>query len=166
MRPWPGFKLPYFLILCSFISSVSTSICLCLFHQLWNSLITFNHTYLKCIFIFTYILYAGKLSAGRLRLGRPIGWRVCTSSNLDRVDGPQKAASKSVSAGRRTYETWVLRELGQRQCQQVICNLYKHNRCRVMRWIALVLIIVKLQNTLKLVEILKARVSLLYVSVP
>ena len=116
----------------SFISFVSTSICLCLFHQLHELLITFNHTYLKCIFIFTYILYAGKPSVGRLRLGRQWDGESVLPLTLTEQMDQKKAVFKSVSAiSRRTYkrglnkswrafsESWAASV-----SKQVISNLY------------------------------------------
>lgn len=57
-----------------------------------SSLITFNQTYLKCIFIFIYILYADRLSAERLRLGRH--WNGKSVLPLTLTDGPKKKEKK------------------------------------------------------------------------
>lgn len=75
-----------------------------------SSLITFNHTYLKCIFIFTYILYADKLSAERLRLGRHWNGKSVLPLTLTVQSGwtkkKKKASRSAFATNPRNSDTW------------------------------------------------------------
>lgn len=139
-------KLPYFLILLFLsLALYQPASAYVYFTSCMSSLITFNHTYLKCIFIFTYILYAGKPSAGRLRLGRQWDGESVLPLTLTEQMDQKKAASKSVSAiSRRTYKGLTgedlqeledfLRELGSVSVQAShLQSLHRYNRCKVMR---------------------------------
>lgn len=132
-------KLPYFLILLFLSLALYQPASACVYStSCMSSLITFNHTYLKCIFIFTYIQYAGKPTAGRLRLGRHWNGK-STSSNLDIVDRPKKKKHLGLPPlSAKGLPRLGSQRVGQCRCPSKSCTVFTWvNRCKVMRRSAL-----------------------------